>query len=151
LSFQDRVSLCSSGCPGTHSIDQAGLELRNPPASGDLRLLKPHNFFAFFLSLILFVCLFLLFYLFTFQMLFPFPVPLHKLPQLFPLPFASKRVLPHQPIHSHLTPLASPSSLGHLKPPQDQAHPLPLRPEKAVLCYICSESLQPMYALWLVA
>jgi hypothetical protein len=31
--FRDRVSLCSPGCPGTHSIDQAGLELRNPPAS----------------------------------------------------------------------------------------------------------------------
>jgi hypothetical protein len=28
--FQDRVSLYS---PGTHSVDQAGLELRNPPAS----------------------------------------------------------------------------------------------------------------------
>jgi hypothetical protein len=28
-----RVSLCSPGCPGTHSVDQAGLELRNPPAS----------------------------------------------------------------------------------------------------------------------
>ncbi|GAB1284923.1 Sodium/hydrogen exchanger 4 [Apodemus speciosus] len=27
------VSLCSSGCPGTHSVDQAGLELRNLPAS----------------------------------------------------------------------------------------------------------------------
>ncbi|GAB1301193.1 Predicted gene 8251 [Apodemus speciosus] len=26
-------SLCSPGCPGTHSVDQAGLELRNPPAS----------------------------------------------------------------------------------------------------------------------
>ena len=31
--FWDRVSLCSSGCPGTHSVDQAGLKLRNPPAS----------------------------------------------------------------------------------------------------------------------
>ena len=31
--FWDRVSLCSSGCPGTHSEDQAGLKLRNPPAS----------------------------------------------------------------------------------------------------------------------
>jgi hypothetical protein len=29
----DRVSLCSPGCPGTHSVDQAGLELRNLPAS----------------------------------------------------------------------------------------------------------------------
>jgi hypothetical protein len=31
LVFQDRVSLYS--CPGTHFVDQAGLELRNPPAS----------------------------------------------------------------------------------------------------------------------
>jgi hypothetical protein len=31
--FRDRVSLCSSGCPGTHFVDQAGLKLRNPPAS----------------------------------------------------------------------------------------------------------------------
>jgi hypothetical protein len=29
----DRVSLCSPGCPGTHSVDQAGLKLRNLPAS----------------------------------------------------------------------------------------------------------------------
>jgi hypothetical protein len=27
LFFQDRVSLCSPGCPGTPSVDQAGLEL----------------------------------------------------------------------------------------------------------------------------
>jgi hypothetical protein len=26
-------SLCSPGCPGTHSVDQAGLKFRNPPAS----------------------------------------------------------------------------------------------------------------------
>ena len=31
--FWDRVSLCSPGCPGTHSLNQAGLGLRNPPAS----------------------------------------------------------------------------------------------------------------------
>jgi hypothetical protein len=31
--FWDRVFLHSPGCPGTHSVDQAGLELRNPPAS----------------------------------------------------------------------------------------------------------------------
>jgi hypothetical protein len=29
----DMASLCSPGCPGTHSVDQAGLELRNSPAS----------------------------------------------------------------------------------------------------------------------
>jgi hypothetical protein len=31
--FQDRVSLCSPGFTGTHFVDQAGLELRNLPAS----------------------------------------------------------------------------------------------------------------------
>ena len=33
MKHNNRVSLCSPGCPGTHSVDQAGLELRNPPAS----------------------------------------------------------------------------------------------------------------------
>ena len=33
LVFRDRVSLYSSDCPGTHFVDQAGLELRNLPAS----------------------------------------------------------------------------------------------------------------------
>ena len=31
--FRDRVFLYRPGCPGTHSVDQAGLELRNPSAS----------------------------------------------------------------------------------------------------------------------
>jgi hypothetical protein len=31
--FSRRVSLYSPGCPGTHFVDQAVLELRNPPAS----------------------------------------------------------------------------------------------------------------------
>jgi hypothetical protein len=33
FSFRDRVSLYSPGCTGTHSVDQAGLKLRNLPAS----------------------------------------------------------------------------------------------------------------------
>jgi hypothetical protein len=33
FSRQGFFSLCSPGCPGTHSVDQAGLELRNLPAS----------------------------------------------------------------------------------------------------------------------
>jgi hypothetical protein len=33
LVSRDRVSLYSPGCPGTHFVDQAGLKLRNPPAS----------------------------------------------------------------------------------------------------------------------
>jgi hypothetical protein len=31
--FSRQGFLCSPGCPGTHSVDKAGLELRNPPAS----------------------------------------------------------------------------------------------------------------------
>ena len=27
--FRDRVSLCSTGYPGTHSVDQAGLQIRD--------------------------------------------------------------------------------------------------------------------------
>jgi hypothetical protein len=38
LVFRDRVSLCSPGCPGTHFVDQAGLKLRNPPASASRML-----------------------------------------------------------------------------------------------------------------
>ncbi|GAB1286015.1 Serine/threonine-protein kinase greatwall [Apodemus speciosus] len=43
-----RVSLCSPGCLGTHSVDQTGLELRNPPTSASQVLglqvdLKPDN------------------------------------------------------------------------------------------------------------
>ena len=30
--FRDRVSLCITGRPGSHSVDQAGLEFRNPSA-----------------------------------------------------------------------------------------------------------------------
>jgi hypothetical protein len=36
--FQDRVSIYSPGCPETHFVDQAGLELRNPPASASRML-----------------------------------------------------------------------------------------------------------------
>jgi hypothetical protein len=35
---QDKVSLCSPGCPGTHSVDQTGLKLRDPPAPASLAL-----------------------------------------------------------------------------------------------------------------
>jgi hypothetical protein len=47
LFFQDRVSLCSPGCPGTHFVDQAGLELNLeirlplPPECRDSRRAPP--------------------------------------------------------------------------------------------------------------
>jgi hypothetical protein len=43
LFFQDRVSLCSPGCPGAHFVDQAGLELRNPPASAGIKGVCHHT------------------------------------------------------------------------------------------------------------
>jgi hypothetical protein len=40
----DKVSLCSSGCPGTHYVDPAGLELRDLPASASWVLrLRPRS------------------------------------------------------------------------------------------------------------
>jgi hypothetical protein len=38
--LQDRVSLCSSFCPGTHFVDQAGLQLRDPSCS-EIHLAQP--------------------------------------------------------------------------------------------------------------
>jgi hypothetical protein len=40
LVFRDRVSLYSPGCPGTHFVDQAGLELRNPASASQVLELK---------------------------------------------------------------------------------------------------------------
>jgi hypothetical protein len=56
LVFRDRVSLYSPGCPGTHSVNQAGLKLRNPPSSqvpglkakGMLHHCPAWSFFLFF-------------------------------------------------------------------------------------------------------
>jgi hypothetical protein len=36
--FKDRISLYSPGCPRTYFVDQAGLELRNLPASASQML-----------------------------------------------------------------------------------------------------------------
>lgn len=35
--LQNRFSLCSSWCPETHAVDQAGLEDRDPPASAGIK------------------------------------------------------------------------------------------------------------------
>jgi hypothetical protein len=56
--FRDRVSLYSPGCPGTRSVDQAGLKLRNLPASASQVLgLKwlPGSLFSF-ICFVLFPC-----------------------------------------------------------------------------------------------
>jgi hypothetical protein len=89
--FRDRVSLFSPGCPGTHSVDQAGLELRNLPASASQVLgLKAcattpgsrRQFFFFFF------CLFTLHPAHCPQLQVP---PSHD-PSSFSLPFFSELV-----------------------------------------------------------
>ena len=55
-----------------------------------------------------------LFYLFTFQMLSPFPVSLLPSPHPNPIPLR-----------------------WGIMPPQDKGPPLPLMSDKAILCYIC--------------
>jgi hypothetical protein len=51
--FWDRVSLYSPGWPGTHFVDQAGLELRNPPASAS-QLLAILSFVTVFCFMVFF-------------------------------------------------------------------------------------------------
>jgi hypothetical protein len=56
--FQDKVFLYSPGCPGTHSVDQAGLELRNLPSSASQVLgLKECATVPGFVCLVVFFCL----------------------------------------------------------------------------------------------
>jgi hypothetical protein len=56
LCFQDRVSLCSPGCPRTLSVNQGDLELINPPASASqvLGFYSEILIFAFYLTLFLY-------------------------------------------------------------------------------------------------
>ena len=57
LVFWDRVSLCSPGCPGNHSVDQAVLEPRNPPVSASQVLELKACATPFLFILFKYVCL----------------------------------------------------------------------------------------------
>jgi hypothetical protein len=65
LFFRDKVSLCSPGCPETHSVDQAGLELRNLPASASQVLgFKGMHHHTWLGGFFVFVFVFLFFFFF---------------------------------------------------------------------------------------
>ena len=72
--FRDRVSLCSSGCPGTYFVDQASLKLRNLPASASRVLglkacastARP-GFWVFYFCFVLFCFVLFCFVLFCFE------------------------------------------------------------------------------------
>jgi hypothetical protein len=139
--FQDRVSLYISGCPGIHSVDQAGFKLRNPPASASQVLgLKPvpplPSFNVFFNWL---------FYLFAFQMVSPFLVSPPQAPYPLLPPPASIRVLPRSPPNPASAPEHSPI-LDHQASTGPRGSP---PSDKAILCYISSWShgFPPVYSL----
>jgi len=76
------------------------------------------------------------YFLFTFQMLFPFPVPSHKPPIPSSSPFY-EGVPPPQPPPLPASPPCHFPTLGEVQPWHDQGLFLPLVP---ILCYICSWS-----------
>jgi hypothetical protein len=103
--FGDRVSLCSPGCPGTHSVGQAGLELRNLPASASQVLgLKAWAIMAGSVYYSFFFNLFIYFYYVFSSITFP------MLSQKSPTPSPP---LPYPPIPI-FWPWRSPV-LGHIK------------------------------------
>jgi hypothetical protein len=84
-----------------------------------------------------------LFYLLTFQMLSPFPVSPSQAPCSLPT------TLPAHPLLPQCLSIIPP---WVIEPPQDQEASLPLMPNKAILCSICSWRpwVPPMCTLWLV-
>jgi hypothetical protein len=83
-------------------------------------------------------------------MLSSLPVSPPQTPIPFSLPFASMRMLTHPPTHP--LPPHCPSITLHwgIKSSQDQRPPLPLMPNKAILCYICIWSHGSLFVYSLV-
>ena len=77
---------------------------------------------------------FWLFNLFTFQMLAPFPIS--PLQTLYPLPFPCLYEGAPPLTHPFLPQTPSVPLSWVIKPSQDQGSPLPVMPDKAILCYI---------------
>ena len=86
-----------------------------------------------------------LFYLLTFQMLSPFLIPPQNLHP--PPPLSLRGCSSTYPLLPHLSSI--PLHWG-IKPPQNQGLLLPLMPDKAILCYICSWSHRSLYVYSLV-
>jgi hypothetical protein len=133
--FRDRVSLCSSGCPGTHSVDQADLGRRNLPASASRVLglkvctTKPGFSFSFIRYF-----LYLHFKCYTLSW-FPLWKP------LIPSPCSSTHPLPCPGIPLNWC----------IEPSQDQGPLLPLMTYKPSSATYAAGAITPsMCTLWLV-
>jgi len=95
-----------------------------------------------------FIFFFLLGIFFTYiSNVIPFPDFLSGVPLSFPLPPASIRLFPHP-----LPPISHPGFPlhGRIEPSQDQGFLLPLMPDKAILCYICSWSRASLHVYSMV-
>jgi hypothetical protein len=87
----------------------------------------------------------LLFYLFTFQMCPPLPIsPPLVLHLLLRLRGCSST---HPPLPCYPTIYPFPCGIKFL---QDEAHPFSMRPDKAVVCYICDRKQRPAHVCSLV-
>jgi hypothetical protein len=98
------------GVPGLHSLPVLSFSVPRVESADDLCaltftlgiLLPPRSMVSWF------IYFYWIFYLFTFQMLSPFPVSPSANPPILPPSSCSMRVLPYPPTHSHLTSLAFP-------------------------------------------
>jgi hypothetical protein len=77
-------------------------------------------------------------YLYVYQMLPPSLFPLYKPPIPSPAPYFYEGAPP--PIHPLLPHHPGIPLCWGIKPPLDQGLPLPLMPDKAILCYMCGWS-----------
>ena len=90
------------------------------------------------------------FYMFTFQIISPFPITPPQLPHTFALSYHTPLPLwgcssTQPPTHPLLPNYSRIPLLWGIKPPQDQGAHLPLMPDMAVLCYICNWSHGSLY------
>ena len=116
------------------------------PHQNSLSVLKCNEFalvnFCLFLWLVvLFVCLFVLLVILFICISNVVPRPSFPSTNPHPMPSlpASMRVLPH-PLPPHRPSILL---LWGIKPAQDQGPPLPLMPDKAILCYIWAGAMSP--------
>jgi hypothetical protein len=128
--FQDRISLCNPGCPGTHFVDQTGLELKRSIYLWlqSSRIKGVHHHCSVELRIFYYYFLFYFFYN-------PIIIPVPICPPTVPFPL-SPRGCP-TPDRHQASPLPGSSSLWKVR------HCLlSLKPDRAIHCYICARGPQ---------
>ena len=104
-------------------------------------------FFLILPQLLIFLFLLIFFYLFTIKMLSPFPVSPLQTPIKSPFSLFLQGYSPTYPL---LPQQPSIPLCWDIEPPQDRGPPLPLMPDKVILCYICDWSHGSLHVYFLV-